>query len=125
MSTRQVEAGRVRVHLRTEVGQQRLQATLRSEAVTVEHRPIGRELAPGEPLPVPHDEEDGRVTVIPVLEEILVVEKRLVLREELRLRRTSSLEDVDHAVDVQRQHAEVERLPPADPQDPSNPGHPQ
>ena len=113
ISARQVETGRVRVELRSEVEQHHLQATLRSEAVTIERRAIGRQLAEGEPLPVPHEEEDGRVTVIPVLEEILVVEKRLVLREELRLRRSIRLEEVEQPVDVLRQHVEVTRLPPA------------
>lgn len=113
ISAQPVETGRVRVQLRSEVEQHQLQATLRSEAVTIERRAIGRQLAEGEPLPVPHEEEDGRVTVIPVLEEILVVEKRLVLREELRLRRSIRLEEVEQPIDVLRQHAEVTRHPPA------------
>ncbi|RYG96199.1 MAG: DUF2382 domain-containing protein, partial [Alphaproteobacteria bacterium] len=119
ISTEQVETGWVRVELRSEVEQHQLQATLRSEAVTFERRAIGRQLAAGEPLPVPHEEEDGRVTVIPVLEEILVVEKRLVLREELRLRRSIRLEEVEQSIDVLRQHAEVTRQPPAAHRDPA------
>lgn len=102
------------MQIHSKVEQHHVQASLRTEAVTIERRPIGRQLAVGEPLPVPHDEEDGRVTVIPVLEEVLVVEKRLVLREELRLRRTISLEEVKQPVDVRRQHAEVTRVAPAE-----------
>jgi stress response protein YsnF len=51
------------------------------------------------------------VLVIPVLEEVLVVEKRLVLREELRIRRTSASEAVEVPVTLRRQHAEIDRLP--------------
>jgi stress response protein YsnF len=51
--------------------------------------------------------------VVPVLEEVLVVERRLVLREEVRLRLVAAEETVEEAVTLRRQHAEVERLPPA------------
>jgi stress response protein YsnF len=47
-----------------------------------------------------------------VLEEVLVVEKRWVLREELRLRRTASTQQVEEQVTVLRQQADIERLPP-------------
>ncbi len=110
LDKRETVTGRVRVRLQNEIEERRLQADLRTETVDVERIPIGRELAAGEALPVPR-EEDG-VLVVPVLEEVLVVEKRLVLREELRLRRTSAIERVEEPVTVLRQHAEVERLPP-------------
>jgi uncharacterized protein (TIGR02271 family) len=112
LGTREVETGRVRVHLRTKTEDTQLHADLRSEAVEVERVAIGRELAEGEAPPQPREEEEGRVLVIPVLEEVLVVEKRLVLREELRLRRTSAIRPVDVPVTLRRQQAEVERLPP-------------
>ncbi len=112
LQRREVETGRVRVRLRTEAEETRLQADLRSEAVEVERIPIGRQLAEGEAPPATREEEEGRVLVIPVLEEVLVVEKRLVLREELRLRRTNRSEPVEMPVTLRRQHAEIDRLPP-------------
>lgn len=112
LRTREVETGRVRVKLRTETEDTQLHADLRSEAVEVERIAIGRELTEGEAPPQPREEEEGRVLIIPVLEEVLVVEKRLVLREELRLRRTSNSRPVDVPVTLRRQQAEVERLPP-------------
>jgi len=48
----------------------------------VEHVPIGRMVETAPPV----REEDG-VTVIPVIEEVVVTETRLVLREELHVRR--------------------------------------
>jgi stress response protein YsnF len=110
LDKREVVAGRVRVHIRNETSQQRLQAELRSEAVDIERVAINRELAIGEPVPAPREEEDGKILIIPVLEEVLVVEKRLVLREELRLRRTSTTRQVEEPVTVLRQHADIERL---------------
>ncbi|MDB5375553.1 MAG: hypothetical protein JWP04_4195 [Belnapia sp.] len=106
-----VESGRVRVSIRTETDQRTIGSELRSEAVTVERVAIGRELAPGEALPVPREERDGALFIVPVIEEVLVVEKRLVLREELHLHRTASLERVEHPVTLRRQEASVERLP--------------
>lgn len=107
----QVEVSRVRVSIRTETEQRNIAAELRSEAVAVERIAIGRELAPGEAVPVPREEQGGALFIVPVVEEILVVEKRLVLREELHLRRTASLDRVEQPVTLRRQEASVERLP--------------
>ena len=77
-----------------------------------------RKLAAGEQLSVPHEEDGGAVFVAPVLEEILVVAKRWVVREELRLHRTTHVQQVEQQVLVLRQQADIERLPPRGPQDP-------
>jgi stress response protein YsnF len=50
------------------------------------------------------------VTIIPVLEEVLVVEKRLILKEEVHIRQTTSGEAVEVPVTLRRQHAVVERV---------------
>ena len=107
---RVVETGQVRVSTRTETVEQVLRETLRSDMVGVTRVPINRTLAEGETPPVVR-EENG-VTIIPVLEEILVVEKRLVLKEEVHIRRTTAGEDVEVPVMLRRQHAEIERTGP-------------
>ena len=113
LSRRRVETGRVRVRLRTEEEDVPVAADMRVETVRVERVAIGRELPAGAPAPRPREEEDGAVLVVPVLEEVLVVEKRLVLTEELRIRRTVALEAAEERIVLRRQRAEVERLPPA------------
>jgi uncharacterized protein (TIGR02271 family) len=105
---RAVETGRVRVSTRTETVDEVLRETLRSDMVGVTRVPINRTLAEGEMPPVAR-EENG-VTIIPVLEEILVVEKRLVLKEEVHIRQTTSGEAVEVPVTLRRQHAVVERV---------------
>ncbi|MCJ2079305.1 YsnF/AvaK domain-containing protein [Methylobacterium sp. E-016] len=105
-----VETGRVRVSTRTETIDQTLRETLRSDRVGVTRVPINRTLAEGEMPPVVR-EEDG-VTIIPILEEILVVEKRLVLKEEVHVRQAIAVEDVEVPVTLRKQHAEVERVDP-------------
>ena len=55
--------------------------------------------------------EDG-VTIVPILEEVLFVEKRLVLKEELHIRRRVSTETVQVPVVLRKERAVVERVPP-------------
>ncbi len=113
---RRVETGRVRVSVSTDIEEQVVRETLRSERAELERVPIGRELAAGEPAPVLRREPDGTV-VVPVLEEVLVVERRLVLKEEIRMRLVAVDEPVEQPVAVRRQRASVERLPPPNPAD--------
>ena len=114
---RRVETGRVRVSVHTEADEMLVRETLRSERAEVQHVPVGREIAEGEQAPSVRRERDGTV-VVPVLEEVLVVERRLVLREEIRLRIVSSEDAVEQPVTLRRQRAEVERLPPEAVDDP-------
>jgi len=107
---RAVETGRVRVSTRTETIEQILRENLRSDHVGVTRVALNRTLAEGEALPQVRTENG--VTIIPVLEEILVVEKRLVLKEEVHVRQTTSGEDVEVPVTLRRQHAEIERTGP-------------
>ncbi len=55
--------------------------------------------------------QEGDLLIVPVVEEVLVVEKRLVLKEELHIRRRVETESVEVPVELRRQRAEVERVP--------------
>ncbi len=70
--------------------------------------PVGREVAAA---PAAREEEDGAVLVVPVVEKVLVTERRLVLKEELRIRRVSTSSTSEQTVPLRRQTATVERLP--------------
>ena len=115
---RRVETGRVRVSVATDTEERLVRETLRTERAEVERVAVGRELADGEAAPAIRQEEDGTV-VVPVLEEVLVVERRLVLREEIRLRLVAVDETVEQPVTLRRQRAEVERLPASAAADPA------
>src|SRR5581483_12103193 len=54
-----------------------------TEEVQVEHIPVNRivETRPGV-------RQEGDVTIVPVIEEVITVQKRLLLREEVRVTRT-------------------------------------
>lgn len=107
---RLVETGRVRVSTHTETVEQILRGSLRSDMVAVTRVPVNRTLTESEAAPVVRTE--GGVTIVPILEEILVVEKRLVLREEVLIRRTTSGQNVEVPVTLRRQRAVVERMSP-------------
>jgi stress response protein YsnF len=111
VSKREVETGRVRVALTTEMQTVVARETLRGRRVEVERVPVGRTLAEGEAPP--QSREEGDTLVVPVFEEVAVVVKRLVLREEVRLRFVPTETPFEEAVEVRRQRANVERAPPA------------
>ena len=52
---------------------------------------------------------EGDTMIVPVLEEVLVTEKRLVLREELHIRKKQVEVRIPHHVILRREHIEVER----------------
>jgi len=109
VSKREVETGLVRVALTTETETVIAQETLRGRRVEVERVPVGRMLAEGEP--VPQSREEGDTLVVPVVEEVAVVVKRLVLSEEVRLRFVHTEEPFAEDVAVRRQRATVDRAP--------------
>jgi len=109
LGKRLLDTGGVRVSTRTEVATQTIQDTLQDTAVEVEHVPVGRFVEAVEEPRV-----EGDVTVVPVYEERLVVEKRLFLVEEVHLRRVARTREVEVPVEYRRQVVHVERLPPQD-----------
>ncbi len=106
---RVVDQGGVRVSTRTEVHPETLRDTVEDMTVEVERVPVGRFVDAAE---APRTE--GDLTILPVYEERLVVEKRLFLVEEVHLRRQARSREVEVPVEIRRQVAEVERLPPLD-----------
>jgi uncharacterized protein (TIGR02271 family) len=59
---------------------------------------------------MPSTREEGDVIIIPVVEEELVVSKRLVLKEELHLTRHRSVQRSAQEVVIRRENAEITRL---------------
>ncbi len=108
IGTKTRETGRVRLHRRVEVETQTVDEALLRESVEVERVPVGRFVEAAAPI-----RHEGDTLVVPVYEEVLVVEKKLLLREEVRVKKKQAT--VPHYQEVTLRHArvEVERLPPA------------
>ena len=62
--------------------------------------------------PISHE---GDITIIPVVEEMVVVERRLVLKEEVRVRRVSTKERHQETVVLRQQEAVITREDPDSP----------
>lgn len=103
-SKREVETGRVRVRTLVDEQETIVRETLRHATVEVERVSVEREIDEVPPV----REEDG-VTIIPVVREVLVVEKKLILAEEVRLRRCTRTEDHAQPILLKSQRAVVER----------------
>lgn len=104
LEKRDVLTGRIRVSTRTETSDELVSSALERHDVSVTRVTIDREVDAA-----PSVRTEGDVTIIPVVEEILVVEKRLVLREEIHLRQTTTSQSVEVPVSLRKQHAVVER----------------
>ena len=93
---------RVRKVVRTH--EERLRQELAREDVEIERVAVNREVS--EP---PDARTEGDVLVVPLLEEQLVWRKRLVLREEVRIRKRRRAEPVEERVPLRDEEVVVER----------------
>lgn len=99
-----VETGRVQVRTFVDEEQVRITDALTREVVDVERVAIGQEVASA-----PAVREEGEFLIVPVVEERLVIEKRLFLVEELRLRRTTVVVPVEADASRRVMRAEIAR----------------
>jgi len=107
VSRREIKKANVQIALITGTREQLIDEELAHVRVEIERVPIGRtiEVVP----PISHA---GDITIIPVVEEVVVVERRLVLKEEVRVRRVSTKERHQETVVLRQQEAVVTREEP-------------
>ena len=103
---RSVETGRVRVTKLVREQQEVVDQPTVTEQVTVERVPINRVV---EQAPAPRQE--GDTLILPVLEEVVVVERRLVLKEEVRITRRSTESHNPQTVTLRSEDVKIERIP--------------
>ena len=102
---RRVERGKVRVRKTVSEHEGLIDEPLFSERAEVERVAINEFVDRAPPV-----REEGDVTVIPLLEEVLVVEKRLLLKEEIRVSKNRTERREPQRVTLRREEAVVERL---------------
>ncbi|MCB5175848.1 YsnF/AvaK domain-containing protein [Microvirga lenta] len=104
---REKVSGKVRVRTLVDTVEEFARAALKTDVVEVSRVPKDQVVdAP----PSIRTEDD--VVIVPVFEEVLVFEKRLVLKEELHIRRSVTTENVEVPVSLRKQRAVVERVDP-------------
>lgn len=102
---RSVDVGGVRVTKHIHTHEEVIDELLRQERVTVERRPINQRVDRA-----PTVRREGNTVIIPILEEVLAVEKRLVLKEELHLTMQQTEVRQPQTVGLRREEATVKRL---------------
>ncbi len=108
VGTRERATGKVRVRTVVETQEAWVDELLAREEVEIERRAVGRLVDAA-----PAVRQEGDLLIVPVLEEVLVVEKRLRLTEEIVLRRVRREERHREPVVLRRSRAVVEREAPA------------
>jgi uncharacterized protein (TIGR02271 family) len=105
VDTRPVETGRVRIRKVVHEREERVDPPLLREDVSIERVPVNR-VVEG-PVPVRYE---GDTMIVSVLEEVLVVETRLLVTEELRIttRRTETHRPVP--VTLRREDVTIEQI---------------
>ena len=95
----------VRASRTTATRDEAVTAELSHDHVVVERVAVGRVVEA-----IPPVRQEGDVTIMPVVEEELVVVRRLVLKEEVHLRRVRTTTTHSETVPVREQHVAVTRI---------------
>lgn len=109
VGTREVVTGRVRLVKRVREREETVDPPLQREVVAIRRIVLNREV--DGPVPV---RQEGDVMIVPVLEEVAVVTKRLVLKEELHVTLRRYNEHRPQQVALREETIDVERVPEQD-----------
>ena len=104
LGKRAVQQAVVRIQTRVREEERIIETRLLKDEITIERVQINQ------PIEGPMESRyEGEVLVIPVIEEVLVVRKQLVLKEELRIRQRSVARPHAQSVTLRHEEATVER----------------
>jgi len=107
LDRREADTGRgVRINKTVSEEVWRIDDTTTQQALDIQHVPVNAWVV-GE---APGNRYEGATLVVPVLEEVLVVEKRLRLKEEIRITAKSHQQPVSERVVLRKEQVSVERF---------------
>jgi stress response protein YsnF len=98
------ERGGVVVHIAPKTRTEVFDVSLAQEQVDVERVPVNRVVSAVEPV-----RQDGDVTIVPVYEEVVVMERRLMLKEEIRITRKRQTKPVRREIELRTEEVHVLR----------------
>jgi uncharacterized protein (TIGR02271 family) len=110
-----VETGRIRVSKSVHEEQRIVDVPTIQEEVHVERIPINQYVATP-----PAVRYEGDTMIMPILQEVLVVEKRLLLVEEVRITKTQTETRTPQQVTLRKEEIHLQRVSP----NPDNPNQP-
>jgi uncharacterized protein (TIGR02271 family) len=105
VSKRQIEGDMVQVSTITRENESFVDETLNHTRVQIDRIPVGRQVDA-----VPPVRQEGDTTILPVVEESVIVERRLILKEEIHIRRLHVSERHQEAVILRKQEAVITRI---------------
>jgi uncharacterized protein (TIGR02271 family) len=105
VTKREVETGRLRIQVSVAEREDNVPVELSRDEVEILRVPINKAVSE-----LPSVRLEGSTTVIPVVEEVVVVEKRLVVVEEIHVRRKSTTETTQIPVTVKSEQVRIERI---------------
>ena len=103
---RTVDRGGALVRIGVSERDEAVERELQQDVLSVERIPVGRVVEAAPPV-----REEGDLTVVPVLEERLVVTKQLVLTEEIHIRRQRKAVPWKETVTLRKETATLEPIP--------------
>jgi uncharacterized protein (TIGR02271 family) len=104
---RMVDTGRgVRLHKSVSEHEETVDLPLLRDELAIEHVAVGRVVA----NPPPQLRYEGDTLVVPVLEEVLVIQKQLLLKEEVRITRLRRPVHAPQSVTLKSEQVTVERF---------------
>jgi len=106
VSKRVVPKTSVQVARVTQYHEQIVKELLARERVEIERTAIGQPVDTS-----PEVRQEGDTIVVPIVEEVLTVERRLILKEELRIKRVREEQTHQERVILRKQEAVVKRSP--------------
>ncbi len=101
---REFESGKVVVHKTVVERDEAVEILLRQQDLSVERVPVGRVVSEA-----PQTRQEGDTLIVPILEEVLVVEKRLMLKEELHIRKQSSERTEHQTIRLRSEQVKIEQ----------------
>lgn len=100
-----VETGRVRIVKTVNEEEALVEAALLQEEVQVERVPINQYIESA-----PQVRYEGDVMIIPVIQEVVVIEKRLMLVEEIRVNKHQTETKVSETITLRKEEINIERI---------------
>jgi stress response protein YsnF len=108
VDVRTVDTGRgVRVKTSVAEHEHRIEETLMHDEIDVRHVPVDKIVALSE---APASRYEGDTYIVPILEEVLVVEKRLRIKEEIHITRRQRPQRYSETVPLKSETVSVERF---------------
>ena len=107
-----VESGKVYVHKKVREESEDISVPVAHEEVEVRKVPVNQYVDAAPPV-----RYEGNTTIVPVIKEVVVIEKKLVLVEEVHITKHVVEETHEHTVPLRKEEVEVEHYTRNAPED--------